>query len=274
MSCIYWPTLRRAGCSAVLALLMRYAHAGCSRAIEVPLAPIGIGVVVDQHGAHGIYPSVLQEISARTGCVFKTSVVPQARLELLFETGRADFLMPSIGTHRRDEFGAFLPLIATRAMLVSLDPKRPAVASLADLLLRRELRVAAVRGNDYGQRYQDTAGELARQGRLLLETDPLHVARLLAKGLADVALITPMSLAAALKEDARLKPLLAKLRMEALPELGWQDSGVYLSLKSLSEPDREFLAAQLREAFKADKVWEQYRRYYPPEVLAASARLR
>ncbi|MES2127019.1 MAG: hypothetical protein V4463_07080 [Pseudomonadota bacterium] len=255
-------------------LLARPALAGCSRTIVVPMAPIGIGVVADQDGVHGIYPSVLQDISTHTGCIFKTSLVPQARLELLFETGQADVLMPAIGTHRRDEFGAFLPLLGTRAMLVSLDGKRPAVASLADLLLRRELRVAAVRGNDYGQRYQDVIAELGRQGRLLLEADPLHVGRLLAAGLADAALITPMSLAAALKEDAKLKPLLGKVRMEALPELGWQDSGVYLSRKSLGDADREFLAAQLRAAFKADKVWEQYKRYYSPEILAASARLR
>ena len=267
-------SLRYAILGTLLALSGAPALAGCSRPIITPLAPIGISVIVDGDNLSGVYPKLLQRVGAHAGCTFKTSVVPQARLESMFEMGTADLMMPAVGTPRRNQFGEFIPLLSTRAMLLSVDAKRPAVHDLADLLKRREFRVAVVRGNDYGQAYQAALNELASQGRLYMEADPLRVARLLGAGLADATIMTPMSLAHAMKEDARVQPLLQHLRIEELPELPWSESGIYLSNKSLTAEDRHLLAAQLREGFKADDVWDEYRRYYPANVLAASSRVR
>jgi polar amino acid transport system substrate-binding protein len=116
--------------------------------------------------------------------------------------------------------------------------------------------------------------ELERQGRLFYETDPLQVARLLDKGIADVTILTPMSLAHEMKEDRRVRHLLERLRIEEMPELPWGYSGAYISTRSLSPQDQRYLAAQLREGFKADAVWAEYRRYYPANVVAASRKPR
>jgi len=256
--------------AAALMLCALPAMAGCGRAIITPLAPVGIGVIVDGDKVSGIYPALLKQITARTGCVFKTSVVPQARLESMFELGTADVMIPVVGTPRRDQFGDFLPLASARAMLLSIDSTRPVVRDLAELLQRRELRVIAVRGNDYGEAYQAALAELGRQGRLYLESDPLRVARALGEGMADVTILTPMSLAQAMIGDARVRPLLDRLRIEDMPELPWSHSGVYLSRKTLNAEQRRYLSAQLRQGYDDAKVWEQYRRHYPANVVAAS----
>ncbi|NGZ83458.1 substrate-binding periplasmic protein [Duganella aceris] len=265
--------LRGAGFAAV-AFCALPAAANCGRPIVTPLAPVGIGVIIEGNQVSGIYPALLKQVSARTGCVFKTSVVPQARLESMFELGTADVMVPAVGTPRRDQFGDFVPMASARAMLLSVDADRPAVRDLTELLQRHELRVVAVRGNDYGEAYQAALAELSRQGRLYLEPDPLQVARLLGEGMADVTILTPMSLAQAMIENQRVRPLLDRLRIEELPELPWSHSGIYLSRKTLNAEQRRYLTAQLRKGYDDAKVWEQYRRYYPANVVAASMRLR
>ena len=250
------------------------AGAGCARPFTVPLAPIGISVIVSADKVSGIYPSLLDTVSARTGCPFTLSVVPRARLEALFETGKADILMPATGTPRRDRYGVFVPMLATRATLISIDSPRAPVRSMQELLARRELRVALVRGNDYGDTYQTLVTQLIAQGRAFMEVDPLRVARLLRSGLADITIMTPTSFAAVLKEDARVRDMLPRLRLEPLEELPWHESGVYISRTSVTEAERAMLVSQLRAAYKSNAVWEQYQRYYPPEVIAISARPR
>ncbi len=246
----------------------------CPRPFTVPLAPIGISVVVSDAKVGGIYPGLLDTIRARTGCPFKLSLVPRARLEAMFETGLADLLMPATSTPRRDRYGVFVPMLATRAVLISADHRRPPVRSLRELLARRELRVALVRGNDYGDNYEAAVKQLTAQGRAYMEVDPLRVARLLRNGMADVTIMTPTSFTAVLKEDARVHDLLGKLRLEPLDELPWHESGVYVSRTSIGAAERAMLLSQLRAAYQANTVWEQFKRNYPPDVIAISARPR
>ncbi len=250
------------------------AWAGCARPYVVPVAPIGISVIVNGDQIGGIYPRMLHGISIRHGCEFKLSVVPQARLEALFETGQADLMMPATHTPLRDRFGQFVPLIETRATLLSIGSKHAPIHSVQELLTRRELRVALVRGNDYGSEYQAVLKQLTSEGRAFMEVDATSVARLLAAGSADVTILTPMSFTAALKEDARIRPLLTKLRIEPLHELPWHESGVYVSRLSVSADERAALAKMVHDAFASDNGWDAFRRYYPPEVIAASARQR
>ena len=79
-----------------------WAAAACSRAIEAPVAPIGLSVVVHGHAVGGIYPDWLAEVSRRTGCRFTHPIVPRARLAQMFELGQADLLIPASRTSPRD----------------------------------------------------------------------------------------------------------------------------------------------------------------------------
>lgn len=250
------------------------AAAGCARPLTVPLAPIGISVVVSGDKVGGIYPGLLDTVSARAGCRFTLSLVPRARLEAMFEAGRADLLMPAVSTPRRDRYGVFVPMLAVRATVISIDGQRAPVRSMPELLARRELRVALVRGFDFGDSYQSLVKQLTAQGRTVMEVDPLRVARLLHSGMADVTVMTPTSFTAVLMENARVRGMLPRLRLEPLDELPWRDSGVYISRTSVNAAERDLLASQLRAANKSNEVWEQFKRYFPPEVIAVGARPR
>jgi polar amino acid transport system substrate-binding protein len=88
---------------------------------------------------------------------------------------------------------------------------------------------------------------LSSQGRLFYEVDALSVARLMQSGFIDATIMGPTILAGVAQNDARVYGLVDRLRLEALPELPWGMSGVYLSRKSLTAEDQ----ATLRECWKS-----------------------
>jgi polar amino acid transport system substrate-binding protein len=253
------------------------AHAGepCSRPINVPISQIGLSVFTTPDGAiNGVYPDLLKKIASQDGCNFLLSEVPRARLESLYEAGQLDILIPASRTPRRDQFGIFVPLIQSRAMVISLASPRPAIASLQDLLERRELKVALVRAFDFGPAYQTLVAELNRQGRVVFERDTAAVARLLQSGVADVTIMAPSILVGALTIDTKTPRLVERLRVEPLAELPWGESGVYISRTALNDHDRDLLRELLERAAKTGVVWKAFQQHYPANALTGSIKPR
>ena len=261
-------------CGLVLgSIVAGMAQAACSRVIQVPLAPVGLSVLLPPQGpATGVYPELLRQLGEAEGCLFAMSAVPRARQELMYETGRGDLLVPATRTPRRDEFGDFVPLIQARAMMISLRSDRVLPGSLRALAQASELRVVLVRGFDYGEAYQGLLKELGRQGRLRLEVDPVSVARVLDAGGADLTLMAPSILASALHADERVSHLLGRLRLDAVEELGWNDSGIYLSRAALGESDRRHLQEALDKAARSGLVWKLFKQFYPAGSMEGSLR--
>ncbi|MES2321935.1 MAG: transporter substrate-binding domain-containing protein [Pseudomonadota bacterium] len=258
-------------CAAALHLPAR-AGAGCSRPIIVPAAPTGQTVYFSGAEAQGLIPDMLSQIGARIGCTFKWSMVPRARLETMFESGSADLLVAATRVDRRDKAGVFVPMLEARPTLISLASERAPVRNFAELLERRELRVALVRGYDYGDAYQALAKALASQGRLYLEPDAVTIARLINGGMADVTIMPASAFIGATFGDPRVEGMAANLRTEALDELPWIRTGIYLSRKSLTSHDRALLEKALTASVKTGAWWQALKRYYPPEVLKLHAR--
>ena len=248
------------------------AAAGCSRPMVVPLSSTGKSVVIQGADFSGIYPDLLRGMEEKEGCTFVMSGVPRARLELMFESGKADLLIPASKTPKRDEVGHFVPLIQNRATLISVENGRAPVRSLSELLSRQDLRVIAVRGFDYGQAYQEALVELGRLGRLTWEVDPLSVARLLKSGSVDATIMAPVILAGAMQDDARVAGLLDKLRFEPLEELPWGENGAYISKTSLSKDDVQALVTAMTRLSQSGLVWKGFQRYLPAAVLKESVR--
>ena len=104
--------------AACAALAPWLAQATCSRVMNTPLAPTGLSVTVEGGTIGGIYPEILRSNQSRETCQFALWAVPRARLELLFETGKADVLIPAVKTPKREELGTFVPLSFSRATLI------------------------------------------------------------------------------------------------------------------------------------------------------------
>lgn len=270
-------TLPTRSCLVALVLaigLPNLASAACSRTINVPIAPIGLSVFVTPDNAvSGVYPEILRSVGPKEGCHFEFSVVPRARLDLLYESGRADMLAPASRNASRDEFGVFVPLIQSRATLISVASERLIVRSAQELIERQEIKVGLVRGFDFGPAYQSLVKELTRQGRVVLDVDAASIARTLQSGAIDMTIMAPSILVGAMHADPRAAGLLEKLRVEPIEELQWGDSGVYLS-KNLSEADRVVLKDLLERAGKSGAVWKAFQRFYPTNALTGSIRAR
>jgi polar amino acid transport system substrate-binding protein len=254
------------------ALLHAPAFAGCSRPITVPAASTGHTVTFVNGQAGGMVPELLATIGARAGCTLVWSQVPRMRLEAMFESGSADLMVAATQVARRDRHGLFVPIVEARASLISLSGQRAPISTIAELLKRSEIRVAVVRGYDYGDAYQDLLKALAKQGRLFTEATPTGVARLINASMADVTIMPPASFTAGLEGDARIEGMAGKLRIEPLDELQWIRTGIYLSKSSLAAQDRKLLEDALTASVKTGLWWEGLKRYYSPAMLSQHVR--
>ena len=253
-------------------LLPSAGEAACSRVINVPVAATGQSVIVDGDTITGIYPDLLRTFTEKDGCTVALSAVPRARLEMLFETGRADLLIPASKTPKRDAYGTFIPLVHNRAMLISIQSGRAPVKTVQELLEQTGVKLALVRGFDYGQAYQSLLATLETQGRVIMEVDALSVARLLKAGTVDATIMAPSILAGAMMDDERVRDLQDKLRFESLRELPWGNSGAYISNSALGAADKAALQAALERAARSGVVWKCFQQYYAPAVLQGSIR--
>ena len=244
----------------------------CSRPIAIPAAQSGQTVNFKGDEAFGIMPDVFRTIASATGCIFKWSLVPRIRVEAMFENGTADLLLAATESERRSQHGTFVALVESRATLISLASERPRIGNFEELLARRELRIALVRGYDYGERYRALVQKLIAQGRVYFEPDPITVGRLLAHGMADATIMPPTALAGALRDDPRFESLLPRLRIEPLEELPWIKTGIYLSNKSLSQADRDMLEKAIIAARRSGAWWNAVTHYYSKAELADHVR--
>jgi polar amino acid transport system substrate-binding protein len=247
------------------------AHAGCSRPIEVPMAPVGLSVTFDGERAGGLYPTLMRELGKAIDCQFQFQRVPRARLQKMFESGQADVMLPAAQAPSRDAHGEFVPIVQVRVSLVTLTRELPPPRSLAELLSKRSYKVAVVRGFTFGPAYDQALATLHAQHRLVEEPDSAGVARALRQGLAQVTIMTAHIFLGTLKQEPDLQPLVGQVLVEPLAELGWAESGLYLS-RQLSDADRHTLRTAVRQAVRSGRVWQMLTDTYPAGSLNSSVR--
>jgi polar amino acid transport system substrate-binding protein len=265
-------TLRSGLCVAWLLVAAGGAEAGCTRGIDVPMAPIGLSVSFDGERSGGIYPTLLREMGPASGCEFQVQRVPRARLQKMFESGQADLLLPASASPGRDRDGEFVPLIQVRASLLTLGRERPAPRSLAELVGQADFKLAVVRGFSFGAGYDGAVAALRTHKRLVEEADAAGVARALRQGLAQGTVMTASIFIGTLVQDAELGALVKQVRIEPLDELGWSESGVYLSRHTLGEADRRTLRQGFTQMARSGRLWQLFTDSYPPGSLGGSIR--
>lgn len=248
--------------------------AACSRVIQVPVSAIGYSVIIEGEIVSGIYADLLHELE-KDGCQFQFTAMPRARSEMMFKVGAADLLLPSFRTAQRDELGILIPLIKSRATVISVNSvnsDRPAITSAQDILLRKEFRLVLVRGFDFGPAYHRLVAEMTQQGRVILETDVVSVARMLKASSNNISIMAPSIIVGTIKNDTRVQDLQDKFRFEPIDELPWNDAGIYISNSSLDKADKEYLQTALMRAAKSGVVWQSFKRYYSADLVKVSVR--
>lgn len=245
--------------------------AGCSRVIQVPVSAVGYSIILRAEAVSGIYADLLREVE-KDGCQFQFHVVPRARSEVLFKTGNADLLLPATRTPQRDELGLLIPLLKSRATVISIASNRAAITSAQDILVRKELKLVLVRGFEFGPGYQSLLAEMTRQGRVMFETDVISVARMLKMSDNYISIMAPSIIIGGIKDDARVQDLQDKLRFEPIDELPWEDAGIYISNMSLNKADRDFLQNALTRAAKTGMAWQSFKQYFSADLVKASIR--
>jgi polar amino acid transport system substrate-binding protein len=243
--------------------------AACSRVIQVPVTAIGYSIILQGDAVSGIYADLLREVE-KDGCQFKFTIVPRARSEMMFKMGTADLLLPSTRTPQRDELGVLIPLIKSRATVISIVADRPVITSAQDILRRKDLRLVLVRGFDFGPAYRSLVEEMTQQGRVMLETDVVSVARMLKQSSNYLTIMAPSIIVGAITDDTRVQDLQDKFKFEPIDELPWGEAGIYISNSSLDKADREYLQNALMRAAKSGVAWQSFKRYYSADLVKVS----
>lgn len=250
------------------------AQAICSRPIQVPVAVAGLSVIFKDNKYTGIMPDFLSLIEAKSNCQFVYYYVPKSRQENLFEGGKADLLIATVRTARRDKLGTFIPLVQLRATVISMEDQHVTIQSVQDLYSRNDFRLVVVRAYDYGPAYQAILEEMNRKGRLIVEADPVSVARMMMSNPHYVTIMAPTLFFGVVQTEAMLKAMNGKLRYDKLDELPWTASGIYISHSSLTAGDQTYLKSLLEKYAATDAVWKYYQSVYPPEVVKIGLRQR
>lgn len=243
--------------------------AACSRVIEVPVTAIGYSIIIQGEAVSGIYPDLLRKVN---GCQFHFTIVPKARSDSMFKAGTADLLLPAMRAPQRDELGLMIPLIKVRATVISIASDRPAITSTLDILQRKDLRLVLVRGFDFGPAFNKLVAEMTQQGRVMFEPDVVSVARMLKLSNNYISIMAPSIIVGAVKDDTRVQDLQDKFRFEAIEELAWIDSGIYISNTSLGKADREYLQDALTSIAKSGFAWQSIQRYFSADLVRVSLR--
>lgn len=265
--------MRLIGASGLFFLTIN-AEAICSRPIQVPVAVAGLNVIFKDNKYTGIMPDFLSLIEAKSNCQFVYYYVPKSRQENLFEGGKADLLIATVRTARREKLGTFIPLVQLRATVISFGDQHTPIQSVQDLYSRNDLRLVVVRAYDYGPAYQAILEEMNRLGRLTIEADPVSVARMMMSNPRYVTIMAPTLFFGVVQTEVLLKAMNGKLRYDKLDELPWTASGIYISNSSLTDSDQIYLRSLLEKYAATDAVWKSYLSLYPPEVVKIGLRQR
>lgn len=257
--------------AAVCGLLPGMAQATCSRTINVPVAPHGMAVVVKHGKAAGVVPDMLDELGDKYGCKFAFPVVPRARLEMLFRAADADLIVLSTRSPERDLSGTFVPVFKYRALLVGVKPLDPPVQSVDALLSQTDLRIAVVRGFDYGPAYRKLL-DPAVASRVQYANNLNDLMRRIQAGIADVTILPYSSAYNTIMEDPRLSGLESQLSIHSLDDIPWQDAGFYVSKRTLPAADQAILIDMLGSEEVGKQILKSLSKVIPPAVFSLTAK--
>jgi polar amino acid transport system substrate-binding protein len=251
----------------VLAATIQFAHAGCSRPIVVPAAPAGKFMMTNEQTLEvsGVYPDLLRSSGKKIGCDFHFVVVPRVRLNMMFEKGTGQLIIPSTQTPERDLLGEFVLLFYGTPVIISARPDLK-IRTIADIKNYPKLRVNVVRGYNWGASYQVAVKQLSDSGMVEDVVDASTVIKKMQVGHADITIMTAEIFYGNLSNLGLLETFAKNIRYIKTPDFQPTFTGVYLSY-SLSSADRGQLKSMLQNWLSSKALWSALQAALPDDAL-------
>lgn len=219
------------------------ANAACSRPVEVAFSEISPDMTLNASGQHGgVAVEFFTELALRTGCTFTYVDVPRARAWYMLSNQQIDIVPAAIQNAERDEVGVYFDHVVLEPVSLILLTSKPLTVSSAQEVIDSRLRLAVVRGHNYGPHFAALVSNPALSERLAQVKDPQTLARMLKAGRVD-AVITMASIFA---DAAKQQGLSDRVYARTLTDLDWGSTGMYLSKSRLPAEDVATLSAAIK----------------------------
>lgn len=161
----------------------------CSR--RFTLAYHDHGLLYSKRADQGIDKDVAAELIRRSGCQFKVTVMPRARIWRLIESGELDFSMSGITNPAREKFASFAWYLYNRYDLLV---RRDAGAhSLAAFLDDPKLQLGQIRSFRYSPSLNALADRVQAQGRSVEVADHAQLLQMMKLNRIQAMIIEPFN---------------------------------------------------------------------------------
>ncbi len=213
----------------------------------------------------GIDKDLIDALARRSGCVLQTRVESRSRIWQQLSSGRLDITVSGIPTPEREQFALFLPYLFTRNHALIRRGMAASAGTPAQLLVNSSLRVAAVRGFNYGPRIDAWLTELRAQDRVDEVADFPTAFKVLMAGRVAMMFAHPMVI-----EPWRKQMLSEHVLLDWAPE-DTVAAGLVLSRSRVSAADQSLLRRHL-DAMMVDGELDQIMRHHLGPEMARQVR--
>lgn len=219
------------------------ANAACSRPVKVAFSEISPDMTLSSSGQHGgVAVEFFKELALRTGCTFTYVDVPRARAWYMLSNKLIDIVPAAIQNPERDDVGIYFDHVVLEPVSLILLMSKPVTIASSQEVIDSGLRLAVVRGHNYGPHFATLIANPALGERLAQVKDPQTLARMLKAGRVD-AVITMASI---FTDAAKEQGLTDQVYTRTLKDLDWGSTGMYLSNSRLPAEDVATLSAAIK----------------------------
>lgn len=219
------------------------------------------GLLYSADRDEGIDKDIANELKRRSGCKFRYSLMPRARIWQLIEAGALDFSLSGITNAERDKFAEFAWYFTDKfQLLVRKDAK---VESITEFSHRKELRLGVIRSFRYGNQGNALVDQLGEQDRVSYATalEPLY--ELLIRNSVQAMIIEPFDYPDIQSSRIKAVSTVIDFNDPSVPH------GLIMSRRSLSLEQRGQWK-QIVEAMRADgTLLRIFLKYFSPEQARA-----
>jgi polar amino acid transport system substrate-binding protein len=154
------------------------AEFGCDRPVHLAFYEFGSLY----HDGVGIDPDVIDELARRTGCTFKTELLPRAQIWQELKDAQLDMATSGIRTPTRRAFAYFIPYVGLKNVLIVSRDIGSSIKSFDDIVANPDWRIGVVKGYVHGPYFDYRLGMAAADGRVLPYPDQDSIYRALRSG--------------------------------------------------------------------------------------------